>query len=145
MKNEKTPLVHCSGGISDNLQDKRKKFQNKRKNQITESSELKKFPCKKFRKVSSGIQDQVFNYIKKLTSTLMTAGIVQKVYINWLFLIFLHFIIRALAHMETNAATPMTPCQQMRTKWNNFFFPFKSFFIFYKLTGTITLLYFEWG
>ncbi|CAG12504.1 unnamed protein product [Tetraodon nigroviridis] len=44
----------AGGGISDSLQDKRKKFQNKRKNPITDSSELKKFPCKKFRKVSSG-------------------------------------------------------------------------------------------
>uniref|UniRef100_H3DN92 tRNA (guanine(26)-N(2))-dimethyltransferase n=1 Tax=Tetraodon nigroviridis TaxID=99883 RepID=H3DN92_TETNG len=40
----------AGGGISDSLQDKRKKFQNKRKNPITDSSELKKFPCKKFRK-----------------------------------------------------------------------------------------------
>lgn len=52
--NKKNPFFLCSGGISDNLQDKRKKFQNKRKNPITDSSELKKFPCKKFRKVSSG-------------------------------------------------------------------------------------------
>uniref|UniRef100_A0A3B3UNK2 tRNA (guanine(26)-N(2))-dimethyltransferase n=1 Tax=Poecilia latipinna TaxID=48699 RepID=A0A3B3UNK2_9TELE len=29
--------------------DKRKKFQNKRKNQITDSSQLKNFPCKKFK------------------------------------------------------------------------------------------------
>lgn len=69
----------------------------------------------------------------------MTAGIVQKVYINWMFLIFLHFIIRALAHMETNAATLMTRCQ-VRTKWNNFLFSLN--FFFYKLTGTIMLLYF---
>lgn len=52
LKKKKTFFL-CSGGISDNLQDKRKKFQNKRKNPITDSSELKKFPCKKFRKVSS--------------------------------------------------------------------------------------------
>lgn len=39
----------AGGGISSDLQDKRKKFQNKRKNQITDSSELKNFPCKKFR------------------------------------------------------------------------------------------------
>ncbi|KAG7460423.1 tRNA (guanine(26)-N(2))-dimethyltransferase [Solea senegalensis] len=37
------------GGIATNLQDKRKKLQNKRKNQITDSSQLKDFPCKKFR------------------------------------------------------------------------------------------------
>uniref|UniRef100_A0A671TKV9 tRNA (guanine(26)-N(2))-dimethyltransferase n=1 Tax=Sparus aurata TaxID=8175 RepID=A0A671TKV9_SPAAU len=37
------------GGISSDLQDKRKKCQNKRKNQITDSSQLKDFPCKKFR------------------------------------------------------------------------------------------------
>uniref|UniRef100_A0A674MT79 tRNA (guanine(26)-N(2))-dimethyltransferase n=1 Tax=Takifugu rubripes TaxID=31033 RepID=A0A674MT79_TAKRU len=48
----------AGGGISDNLQDKRKKFQNKRKNQITESSELKKFPCKKFRKGTCTYGDQ---------------------------------------------------------------------------------------
>ncbi len=42
-----------SGGISTDLQDKRKKCQNKRKNQITDSSQLKDFPCKKFRQVSS--------------------------------------------------------------------------------------------
>uniref|UniRef100_A0A671TIW2 tRNA (guanine(26)-N(2))-dimethyltransferase n=2 Tax=Sparus aurata TaxID=8175 RepID=A0A671TIW2_SPAAU len=41
------------GGISSDLQDKRKKCQNKRKNQITDSSQLKDFPCKKFRQVSS--------------------------------------------------------------------------------------------
>ncbi|XP_033478998.2 tRNA (guanine(26)-N(2))-dimethyltransferase [Epinephelus lanceolatus] len=39
----------AGGGISTDLQDKRKKCQNKRKNQITDSSELKNFPCKKFR------------------------------------------------------------------------------------------------
>ncbi|KAM4594249.1 tRNA (guanine(26)-N(2))-dimethyltransferase isoform 2-T4 [Fundulus diaphanus] len=37
------------GGITPNLQDKRKKYQNKRKNQITDSSQLKNFPCKKFK------------------------------------------------------------------------------------------------
>lgn len=37
------------GGIVTSLQDKRKKCQNKRKNQITDSSELKNFHCKKFR------------------------------------------------------------------------------------------------
>ncbi|XP_022620156.1 tRNA (guanine(26)-N(2))-dimethyltransferase isoform X1 [Seriola dumerili] len=39
----------ASGGITTSLQDKRKKCQNKRKNQITDSSQLKNFPCKKFR------------------------------------------------------------------------------------------------
>ncbi|XP_070779154.1 tRNA (guanine(26)-N(2))-dimethyltransferase [Enoplosus armatus] len=39
----------ASGGISTDLQDKRKKCQNKRKNQVTDSSQLKDFPCKKFR------------------------------------------------------------------------------------------------
>ncbi|XP_071359933.1 tRNA (guanine(26)-N(2))-dimethyltransferase [Trachinotus anak] len=39
----------ASGGISTDLQDKRKKCQNKRKNQITDSSQLKNFPCKRFR------------------------------------------------------------------------------------------------
>ncbi|XP_038146571.1 tRNA (guanine(26)-N(2))-dimethyltransferase [Cyprinodon tularosa] len=39
----------AGGGINTNLQDKRKKFQNKRKNQITDSSQLKNFPCKKFK------------------------------------------------------------------------------------------------
>lgn len=37
------------GGISRDLQDKRKKCQNKRKNQITDSSQLRNFPCKKFK------------------------------------------------------------------------------------------------
>lgn len=44
--------LSSSGGISTDLQDKRKKCQNKRKNQITDSSQLKDFPCKKFRQVS---------------------------------------------------------------------------------------------
>ncbi|XP_063331185.1 tRNA (guanine(26)-N(2))-dimethyltransferase [Pelmatolapia mariae] len=39
----------AGGGISADLQDKRKKFQNKRKNQMTDSSQLKTFPCKKFK------------------------------------------------------------------------------------------------
>uniref|UniRef100_A0A3B4G9B4 tRNA (guanine(26)-N(2))-dimethyltransferase n=1 Tax=Pundamilia nyererei TaxID=303518 RepID=A0A3B4G9B4_9CICH len=39
----------AGGGISADLQDKRKKFQNKRKNQITDSSQLKTFLCKKFK------------------------------------------------------------------------------------------------
>ena len=46
-------LLSFSGGIYSDLQDKRKKCQNKRKNQITDSSQLKDFPCKKFRQVSS--------------------------------------------------------------------------------------------
>ncbi|XP_072240718.1 tRNA (guanine(26)-N(2))-dimethyltransferase [Leuresthes tenuis] len=37
----------AGGGITTDLQDKRKKFQNKRK--ITDSSQLKNFPCKRFR------------------------------------------------------------------------------------------------
>lgn len=40
----------AGGGISAELEDKRKQFQNKRKNQITDSSQLKNFPCKRFRK-----------------------------------------------------------------------------------------------
>ncbi|XP_062845736.1 tRNA (guanine(26)-N(2))-dimethyltransferase isoform X2 [Trichomycterus rosablanca] len=40
----------AGGGINAELEDKRKKFQGKRKNQITDSSQLKYFPCKKFRK-----------------------------------------------------------------------------------------------
>ncbi|XP_034739802.1 tRNA (guanine(26)-N(2))-dimethyltransferase [Etheostoma cragini] len=39
----------AGGGIVTNLQDKRKKCQNKRKNQITDSSEGKNLHCKKFR------------------------------------------------------------------------------------------------
>ncbi|XP_063062157.1 tRNA (guanine(26)-N(2))-dimethyltransferase isoform X2 [Engraulis encrasicolus] len=38
------------GGISTELEDKRKKFQGKRKNAITDSAQLKNFPCKRFRK-----------------------------------------------------------------------------------------------
>ncbi|TKS68644.1 tRNA (guanine(26)-N(2))-dimethyltransferase [Collichthys lucidus] len=37
------------GGISTDLQEKRKKCQNKRKNQITDSSHLKDYPCKRFK------------------------------------------------------------------------------------------------
>ncbi|XP_061534417.1 tRNA (guanine(26)-N(2))-dimethyltransferase [Phycodurus eques] len=37
------------GGIADNLQQRRMKNQNKRKNQITDSTQLKSFPCKKFK------------------------------------------------------------------------------------------------
>lgn len=43
------PKARAGGGISADLQDKRKKCQNKRKNQITDSSQLKDFPCKRFR------------------------------------------------------------------------------------------------
>ncbi|KAI5618656.1 tRNA (guanine(26)-N(2))-dimethyltransferase isoform X1 [Silurus asotus] len=42
--------ARSGGGISCELEDKRKKFQGKRKNQITDFSQLKQFPCKKFRK-----------------------------------------------------------------------------------------------
>ncbi|KAL1005723.1 hypothetical protein UPYG_G00063160 [Umbra pygmaea] len=38
------------GGISSDLEDRRKQCQNKRKNQITDASQLKSFPCKRFRK-----------------------------------------------------------------------------------------------
>ncbi|KAM7419778.1 hypothetical protein PAMA_016731 [Pampus argenteus] len=41
--------ANSGGGISSDLQDRRKKCQNKRKNQITDSSQLKNFPCKKFK------------------------------------------------------------------------------------------------
>ncbi|XP_043107994.1 LOW QUALITY PROTEIN: tRNA (guanine(26)-N(2))-dimethyltransferase [Puntigrus tetrazona] len=40
----------AGGGISSELEDKRKQLQGKRKKQITNSSQLKNFPCKKFRK-----------------------------------------------------------------------------------------------
>uniref|UniRef100_A0A8C1EY42 tRNA (guanine(26)-N(2))-dimethyltransferase n=1 Tax=Cyprinus carpio carpio TaxID=630221 RepID=A0A8C1EY42_CYPCA len=40
----------AGGRISSELEDKRKQFQGKRKKQITDSSQLKSFPCKKFRK-----------------------------------------------------------------------------------------------
>ncbi|XP_017261410.1 tRNA (guanine(26)-N(2))-dimethyltransferase [Kryptolebias marmoratus] len=39
----------AGGGIATDLQDKRKKCQNKRKNQISDSAQLKNFPCKKFK------------------------------------------------------------------------------------------------
>uniref|UniRef100_A0A3Q2YT74 tRNA (guanine(26)-N(2))-dimethyltransferase n=1 Tax=Hippocampus comes TaxID=109280 RepID=A0A3Q2YT74_HIPCM len=39
----------AGGGISNNLQQRRMKNQNKRKGQITDSSQLKRFPCKKFK------------------------------------------------------------------------------------------------
>ncbi|XP_036389908.1 tRNA (guanine(26)-N(2))-dimethyltransferase [Megalops cyprinoides] len=40
----------AGGGISTELEDRRKQYQNKRKNQITDASQLKSYPCKKFRK-----------------------------------------------------------------------------------------------
>ncbi|KAG7491441.1 hypothetical protein MATL_G00003760 [Megalops atlanticus] len=40
----------AGGGISTELEDRRKQFQNKRKNQITDASQVKSYPCKKFRK-----------------------------------------------------------------------------------------------
>lgn len=40
----------AGGGISSELEDKRKHFQGKRKQPITDSSQLKNYPCKKFRK-----------------------------------------------------------------------------------------------
>lgn len=49
------PVTCClcrSGGISSNLQEKRKKYQNKRKNQSGEPPQFKEVPCKKFRQVS---------------------------------------------------------------------------------------------
>uniref|UniRef100_A0A3B4B7C3 tRNA (guanine(26)-N(2))-dimethyltransferase n=1 Tax=Periophthalmus magnuspinnatus TaxID=409849 RepID=A0A3B4B7C3_9GOBI len=46
----------AGGGISTNLQDKSKKFQNKRK--MTDSSELKKLPCKKFKQGTCQYGDQ---------------------------------------------------------------------------------------
>ncbi|XP_071770144.2 tRNA (guanine(26)-N(2))-dimethyltransferase [Centroberyx gerrardi] len=40
----------AGGGLCTDLQDRRKQCQNKRKNQITDSSQLKNFPCKRFKK-----------------------------------------------------------------------------------------------
>lgn len=40
----------AGGGISSELEDKRKAFQNKRKNRITDHAQLKNFPCKRFKK-----------------------------------------------------------------------------------------------
>lgn len=45
-------------GISSDLEDRRKKGQNKRKNQITDSSQLKNFPCKKFKQGTCSHGDQ---------------------------------------------------------------------------------------
>ncbi|KAM4611712.1 tRNA (guanine(26)-N(2))-dimethyltransferase [Polymixia lowei] len=42
--------ANASGGIFTELHARRKQCQNKRKNQITDSSELKNYPCKRFRK-----------------------------------------------------------------------------------------------
>ncbi|XDV51459.1 hypothetical protein PO909_020332 [Leuciscus waleckii] len=42
--------ARAGGGISSELEDKRKHFQGKRKKPITDSSQLKSLPCKKFRK-----------------------------------------------------------------------------------------------
>lgn len=61
-KKTPTSVSHCilsifsssSGGIATDLQDKRKKFQNKRKSQVTDSAQLKDFPCKRFKQVSVG-------------------------------------------------------------------------------------------
>lgn len=47
----------AGGGIATDLQDKRKKFQNKRKNQISDSAQLKNFPCKKFKQGSCTLGD----------------------------------------------------------------------------------------
>jgi hypothetical protein len=44
-------LSLSGGGISSDLEDRRKQGQNKRKNQITDATQLKSFPCKRFRKV----------------------------------------------------------------------------------------------
>ncbi|CDR00256.1 unnamed protein product [Oncorhynchus mykiss] len=43
-------LSLSGGGISSDLEDRRKQGQNKRKNQITDATQLKSFPCKRFRK-----------------------------------------------------------------------------------------------
>ncbi|KAF7655710.1 hypothetical protein LDENG_00051880 [Lucifuga dentata] len=48
----------AGGGISADLQDKRKKCQNKRKNQVTDASQLKSFACKKFKEGSCSYGDQ---------------------------------------------------------------------------------------
>lgn len=42
--------ARASGGISSALEDRRKQFQNKRKAPVTDASQLKNFPCKRFRK-----------------------------------------------------------------------------------------------
>uniref|UniRef100_A0A8C7JH56 tRNA (guanine(26)-N(2))-dimethyltransferase n=1 Tax=Oncorhynchus kisutch TaxID=8019 RepID=A0A8C7JH56_ONCKI len=40
--------ANAGGGISSDLEDRRKQGQNKRKNQITDATQLKSFPCKSF-------------------------------------------------------------------------------------------------
>ncbi|XP_061587605.1 tRNA (guanine(26)-N(2))-dimethyltransferase [Cololabis saira] len=50
--------AQASGGVVTSLQDRRKKFQNKRKNHITDSSDLKSFPCKKFKQGSCTLGDE---------------------------------------------------------------------------------------
>lgn len=50
--------ARASGGISSDLEDRRKQGQNKRKNQITDSSQLKNYPCKKFRKGTCNYGDK---------------------------------------------------------------------------------------
>ncbi|XP_053274891.1 tRNA (guanine(26)-N(2))-dimethyltransferase isoform X1 [Pleuronectes platessa] len=48
----------ANGGVSTSLKEKREKHQNKRKNQITDSSQLKNLPCKRFRQVRESAADQ---------------------------------------------------------------------------------------
>lgn len=48
----------AGGGIASELEDKRKQFQGKRKKPITHSSQLKSFPCKKFRKGACTLGDK---------------------------------------------------------------------------------------
>ncbi|RVE75956.1 hypothetical protein OJAV_G00003840 [Oryzias javanicus] len=60
----------AGGGISTDLQDKRKKYQNKRKSPITDSSQLKNFPCKKFKKGTCDHGDQCcYSHEEMETST----------------------------------------------------------------------------
>lgn len=82
LEEKKTPtsVSHCvlsifsasSGGIATDLQDKRKKFQNKRKSQVTDSAQLKDFPCKRFKQVSVGCSGH--KWIKQLSGTYMCRG-----------------------------------------------------------------------
>lgn len=55
-----------SGGISSELEDKRKQFQGKRKH-VPDSSQLKDFPCKKFRKVRLDYHMMEEHYVPKFT------------------------------------------------------------------------------